>query len=178
MVRKHRPRQHEGHEQKKDAGRADDALGLGVVATPHRDGGQRRPAHARQKREGRNNEDDGKGDAEPRQRQWPDVRYPAHKDAVHDVVEKVDDLGQDTGHGKAHEEPAERLGRPASWRNPEKPLCRLLSETCAAYRGDAAARMRGAQLKTPASCKDTGKRGTLRSFARRPIRLSGKRTCP
>ena len=105
------PRQHEGHEQKKDAGRADDALGLGVVATPHRDGGQRRPAHARQKREGRNNEDDGKGDAEPRQRQWPDVRYPAHKDAVHDVVEKVDDLGQDTGHGKAHEEPAERLGR-------------------------------------------------------------------
>lgn len=71
-----------------------------LVAAPHGDGGERRAAHAREEGEGRDNQDDGEGDAEPGQRQWANLRYPADENAVDDVVEEVDDLRKNARDGE------------------------------------------------------------------------------
>lgn len=81
-------------------GTAEDALGFCIVAAPHGDGGERRAAHAREEGEGRDDQDDGEGDAEPGQRQWANLRYPADENAVDNVVEEVDDLCKNARDGE------------------------------------------------------------------------------
>ena len=89
------------HDEEEYAGAAEDALGFCVVAASHGDGGERRAAHAREEGEGRDDQDDGEGDAEPGKRQRADLRYPADENAVNDVVAEVDDLRQNARYGEA-----------------------------------------------------------------------------
>lgn len=93
-------REHDRHDEEEHAGTAEDALGFCIVAAPHGDGGERRAAHAREEGEGRDDQDDGEGDAEPGQRQWANLRYPADENAVDDVVEEVDDLRKNARDGE------------------------------------------------------------------------------
>ena len=69
-------------------------------AFAHGDGCERRAAHAREEGEGRDDQDDGEGDAEPGQRQWANLRYPADENAVDNVVEEVDDLCKNARDGE------------------------------------------------------------------------------
>ena len=93
-------REHDRHGEEEHAGTAEDALGFCIVAAPHGDGGERRAAHAREEGEGRDDQDDGEGDAEPGQRQWANLRYPADENAVDNVVEEVDDLCKNARDGE------------------------------------------------------------------------------
>ena len=93
-------REHDRHGEEEHAGTAEDALGFCIVAAPHGDGCERRAAHAREEGEGRDDQDDGEGDAEPGQRQWANLRYPADENAVDNVVEEVDDLCKNARDGE------------------------------------------------------------------------------
>lgn len=82
-------------------GTAEDALGFWHCRrAPWRWEASGAPAHAREEGEGRDDQDDGEGDAEPGQRQWANLRYPADENAVDNVVEEVDDLCKNARDGE------------------------------------------------------------------------------
>ena len=77
--------------------RLQDALRPGVVALAARDGAQGIAACAAQVCECRDQGNEGKGDADAGQRRRADAGDVSDEDAVHNVVEHVDDLGQRDG---------------------------------------------------------------------------------
>ena len=102
-----RQQQRNGDLQRKTA--AQQFLGGIVVAAPQRDGGPRRAAGSDQRRKCRHDHDDRHANAHAGQRKAPDFGNVADVDAVHDVIEHVDELGDDRRHGQPHEQFADRF---------------------------------------------------------------------
>ena len=83
---------------------AQNALGDTVFPLAHMDGGTGRAAGGDQSREGRDDHDEGHTDPHAGQSQVPVPRHMADVDAVHYVVEHIDELGDHRGEGQAEQE--------------------------------------------------------------------------
>ena len=102
-----RQRQRNRDLQRKAA--AQQLFGRVVIAAPHRDGSPRRAAGGDQRRERRHDHNDRHAHAHASQREAADARDVTDVDAIHDVVEHIDQLGDDRRNGQPHQQPADRL---------------------------------------------------------------------
>ena len=84
--------------QQHGEGVAQDALRLHPPLRPQLDGGQGRASLPRKGGKGGDQGDDGEGDSHAGEGHVPDLRDMADIDAVHNVIEHVDDLSRDRGH--------------------------------------------------------------------------------
>ena len=91
-------RQHRRGAQEQGHRVAQDALSPLPVSRPQADGGQRGAPLAGKGGEGGDQGDDGKGHPQAGEGGAPDDRDVADIDAVHDVVQQVDELGRHRGH--------------------------------------------------------------------------------
>lgn len=95
-----------------------DALGFVHCRRAPR-GCERCAAHARW-REGRDDRDDGEGDAEPGQRQWANLQYPADENAVDNVVRRLTICAKCSGWRNV-KEACRGVRCQIRWRGPREP---------------------------------------------------------
>ena len=92
-------RQAHAADQQHEPGVCHDPAGLGKIFLSPGDGAQRRTAHAEQVGKGCDQRHDGKADPQPRQGQSALPGEFADINAVHDVVQQVQHLGDEHGGG-------------------------------------------------------------------------------
>ena len=80
-----------------------------MIPLAHKNGGPRRAAEAHEGGEGGDDHDKRHADAHAGQRHRAHIRNVADINAVHDVVQHVDDLRRYGGQGQLEQQPADRL---------------------------------------------------------------------
>ena len=88
---------------------AHDPFGPGLIAFTHLNGGQWRAAHTDQRGKGRDNHNNGEGDAHTGQRQGAAAGKMAKIHAVYDIIKRIDQLSRDGRHGETEKQPADRI---------------------------------------------------------------------
>ena len=108
-------RQRYGKDEEQDRAVGQDSLRLLIVPPAHLDGRERRPARSGEGAEGGDQRNDRKRDTKARQGQVTDYRDMADIDPVNDIIQNINQLGDDRGDGQLDHQPRDR-------RLPQQPL--------------------------------------------------------